>query len=198
MTLLVATTNPGKLSEIRPLFEDLPIDLVTLADLPAIEAPQETGRTFMEIARLKAQYYAAATGLLTVAEDSGLEIDALGGAPGVESARFGGVESSYDHKFELIYEGLAARGNPDRTARFVCAVALAEGAEIRFEALGNVEGTIAAAPTGRGGFGYDPIFYYPPYGSTLAEVDGAKKAAVSHRGNAFRQLRNWLEASNLP
>jgi len=196
MRLLVATTNLGKLREIRPLFEGLPVELITLADLPAVEAPEETGRTFAENARLKALYYAAASGLLTVAEDSGLEVDALGGAPGVESARFGGIESSYEHKFALIYESLAARRSPgelDRSARFVCAVALADGATVRFEAVGTVEGTIAPEPKGSGGFGYDPIFYYPPFASTLAEA-GARKLEVSHRSKAFRQLRTYLNA----
>lgn len=204
MRLLVATTNPGKIREIRALLADMPVDLVTLADLPPIEAPEETGTTFVENARLKARYYAAASGYLTVAEDSGLEIDALGGAPGVESARFGGVDSSYPHKFALIYDLLARAASPpaqgpDGTkgdekrggARFVCALAVVEGEQILFEASGTVEGEIASEPRGRGGFGYDPIFYYPPFGCALAEA-GERKAEVSHRGKAFRHLRSWL------
>jgi XTP/dITP diphosphohydrolase len=203
MRLLVATTNAGKIGEIQTLLADAPVELVTLADLPPIEAPEETGTTFSENARLKARYYANASGCLTVAEDSGLEIDALGGAPGVESARFGGVDSSYPQKFALIYgqleradrrgrdaeiaNGGVARGG----ARFVCALAVAAGERILFEASGTVEGEIASAPRGTGGFGYDPIFYYPPFRCTLAEA-GERKAAVSHRGKAFRHLRSWL------
>src|SRR6185295_7415834 len=108
--LLVATTNPNKVREIRQLLDGLPMDLVTLAEWPLVGAPEETGLTFEENARAKALYYAAATGELTVAEDSGLEIDALDRAPGVESARFGGADTSYPKKFELIYEALRAKG----------------------------------------------------------------------------------------
>ena len=169
------------------------VDIVTLADWPVVAAPEETGLTFEENARAKALYYAAATGALTVAEDSGLEIDALGGAPGVESARYGGVETSYPQKFAIIDEALRAKGDRESTARFVCALALVEGARVLFEARGAVEGRISPEPRGKGGFGYDPIFFYPPYGQTLAEA-GDKKAAVSHRGQAFRALRSFLES----
>ncbi len=124
-TLLIATTNEDKLREIIPLLADLPLVLVTLADYALIRPPEETGRTFAENARLKAQFYAKMTGLLTVAEDSGLEIAALDGAPGVESARWGGRDATYPDKFSLIYERLRARGVAGSSARFVCAVALA-------------------------------------------------------------------------
>ena len=124
-TLLVATTNRAKLREIASLLFGTPYDIVTLADWPAIAAPEETGATFDENARAKALYYASATGQLTVAEDSGLEIDALGGAPGVESARFGGAETTYPEKFRLIYDALRASGAATSSARFVCALALA-------------------------------------------------------------------------
>jgi XTP/dITP diphosphohydrolase len=189
--VLLATTNVGKLQEIRAILIDVPFDLVTLVDWPDVRAPDETGQTFEENARAKARYYAAATGELTVAEDSGLEIDALGGAPGVESARWGGVETAYAHKFALIYDALSAKGRIDRTARFVCAVALSRGNEILFETRGTVEGLIAPEPKGEGGFGYDPIFFYPPFGRTLAEV-GDQKSTVSHRGYAFRAVRDYL------
>ena len=189
----MATTNGHKVREIRELLDGAPIELVTLAAWPDVAAPEETGSTFGENARAKARYYAAATGELTVAEDSGLEIDALDGAPGVESARYGGVDSSYPEKFALIYDALRRRGAADSAARFVCAVALARGGEILFETRGTVEGRIAAEPRGTGGFGYDPIFFYPPYGETLAEA-GHRKAAVSHRGAAFRTLRAYLQS----
>jgi XTP/dITP diphosphohydrolase len=194
--LLIATTNPNKVREIRQLLDSVPLDLVTLAEWPQVAAPEETGLTFEENARAKALYYAAATGELTVAEDSGLAIDALDGAPGVESARFGGAETSYPDKFALIYAALRARkgaADPASAARFVCAVALAKGARVLFETRGTVEGRIAPEPRGDGGFGYDPIFFYPPYGQTLAEA-GDRKAAVSHRGEAFRSLAAFLQS----
>jgi XTP/dITP diphosphohydrolase len=217
MRLLVATTNANKVREIRGLLASVPCELITLDAYPAVSAPEETGRTFEENARQKALYYAATTGELTVAEDSGLEIDALGGAPGVESARFGGVETSYPQKFAMLYEALRVAGRGARgsdtvsdpgsdtgsdtvsdpaggesAARFVCAVALARGDRVLFEARGTVEGLIAREPKGDGGFGYDPIFFYPPYDRTLAEVPQAQKSVVSHRGAAFRKLREFL------
>jgi XTP/dITP diphosphohydrolase len=191
--LLVATTNPNKVREVRQLLDSVNVELVTLAAWPGLAAPEETGKTFEDNARAKALFYAAATGELTVAEDSGLEIDALGGAPGVESARFGGAATSYPEKFALIYEALRAKASPDSAARFVCAVSLARGDRILFETRGTVEGTIAPEPKGDGGFGYDPIFFYPPYGKTLAEAGDAKDA-VSHRGKAFRALRTYLQS----
>ena len=189
--LLIATTNTGKLREIRPLLDGLPIEMLTPADLAPITAPEETGLTFAENARLKAAYYAAASGLITVAEDSGLEVDALGGAPGVESARFGGADSSYPEKFELIWQALAAAGVRSSPARFVCALALADTDRILFEASGTVEGAIVPEARGSGGFGYDPIFFYPPFDCTLAEA-GDRKSAVSHRGKAFIALRRYF------
>jgi XTP/dITP diphosphohydrolase len=191
--LLVATTNAGKLREIRRLLDGLPIRIETLADFPHIAPPEETGRTFQDNARLKALYYAAATGLPAVAEDSGLEVDALDGAPGVESARFGGTGSAYPQKFALLYERLRARGVATSPARFVCVVSMALDGEVVMETKGTIEGVIAAEPRGGQGFGYDPIFFYPPYGRTLAEVSEAEKSAVSHRGQAFRAFRDHLE-----
>jgi non-canonical purine NTP pyrophosphatase (RdgB/HAM1 family) len=189
--LLVATTNTGKLKEISHILRDVPVQLETLAGWPRLAAPEETGRTFAENARLKSLYYASATGLPTVAEDSGLQIDALDGAPGVESARFGGPGSSYPEKFALIYAQLAAAGVRESRARFVCALALAEDGRVAFESTGTVEGAIALEPRGSGGFGYDPIFYYPPFGCTMAEA-GPRKSEVSHRAAAFLQLRQYL------
>ena len=191
--LLVATTNPNKVREIRQLLDGAVADFVTLAAWPDVTAPEETGATFEENARAKALYYAAATGELTVAEDSGLSIDALDGAPGVESARYGGVDLPYPEKFARIDAALRATGDRERTARFVCALALVDGDRVLFETRGTVEGRISPEPKGTGGFGYDPIFFYPPYGQTLAEA-GDAKAAVSHRGEAFRALRAFLES----
>jgi len=196
MRLTVATTNDGKLREIRELLAGLPVVLQTLANFPPVAPPAETGSTFAENARQKALYYALTTNGLTVAEDSGLEIHAMGGAPGVQSARFGGEDSTYAEKFRLIYGALANAGVTTSAARFVCALAVARDEQVLFEARGVIEGTIAPEPRGSGGFGYDPIFFYEPFGCTLAEA-GDKKSTVSHRGAAFRQLRTWLEKSEL-
>jgi XTP/dITP diphosphohydrolase len=179
--------------EIRQILAGTAVTIMTLAQWPDLVAPEETGTTFEENARLKALYYAAATGALTVAEDSGLSIDALDGAPGVESARFGGMELPYPEKFALIDQALRAKGDRESTARFVCALALVRGREVLFETRAAIEGRISPQPKGSGGFGYDPIFFYPPYGRTLAEA-GESKAAVSHRGQAFRALRAHLES----
>jgi XTP/dITP diphosphohydrolase len=189
---VLATTNTGKVREIRGLLAGLPVELVGLDAFPGIEAPDETGATFAENARLKARYYAAATGLPAIADDSSLEVDALGGRPGVESARYGGAHASYPERFALIYDALRTAGLSSSPARFVCVVALAAGDRITFEARGTVEGRIAPTPAGSGGFGYDPIFFFPPLGKTLAETTQAEKDAVSHRGEAFRALRRWL------
>ncbi len=194
-TLVLATTNAGKLREIRGVLAGLPIEVLALGDFPPIPEPEETGATFAENARLKALYYAAATEGLVVAEDSGLQIDALDGAPGIYSARFGGdTARSYPEKFALIYRLLSERSQPESPARFVCALALAEGERVLFEARGTVEGHITAPPRGTHGFGYDPVFFHPPSGCTLAELAAAQKARVSHRGLAFNQLRGYLES----
>jgi XTP/dITP diphosphohydrolase len=194
-TLLVATTNPGKLREIRQLLSAVPLRLVGLADLPAIEEPEETGTTFKENACLKAQYYAERTGLWTVAEDSGLVIDALGGEPGVKSARFLRADATYPERFAEIYRRLNDQPNQPRTARFIAALASVEGDKMIYETTGIVEGEIADSPRGSGGFGYDPIFLYPPYGRTLAEVTESEKIAVAHRGIAFRRFAEWVTAT---
>ena len=191
-TLLVATTNVGKLREIAAILTGVPLALLTLDDGEPLQEPEETGATFAENARLKARYYSQATGLLSVADDSGLEIEALDNAPGVHSARWHG--SDYTVKFRMIQELLQARGASGSRARFVCHVAVARRDEILFEAEGTVEGVIVAEPRGENGFGYDPIFFYPPLGRTLAELDSDDKSAVSHRGKAFKALRDHLVA----
>jgi len=189
--LLIATTNQGKMREIHQIMARVPVEIAVLTDCPFIEPPEEAGRTFEDNARAKALYYAAQSGMPAVAEDSGLEIDALDGAPGVESARYGGANATYPEKFRLIYNSLRARGAVGSPARFVCAVALADRSGVRFEARGTIEGEIAPEPRGSGGFGYDPIFFYPPFGCTLAEA-GARKAEVSHRAKAFEALVGFL------
>jgi XTP/dITP diphosphohydrolase len=192
MRFVLATTNPDKVREIRALLDGSDVEIVGLDAFPAIDAPEETGATFAENAALKARYYAGRTGLPAIAEDSGLEVDALGGLPGVESARFNGEASSYPDKFAALYRMLERTGRRDSTARFVCAVAVADGDAVLFETRGTVEGRISPEPRGSHGFGYDPIFFYPPEGRTLGEVADEVKRAVSHRGAAFRALSSWL------
>jgi XTP/dITP diphosphohydrolase len=191
MKLLVASTNPGKLREIRTILAGAPVEIVTLDDFPAIEEPQETGTTFAENSRLKALHYHRESGVPTVAEDSGLEIEALGGIPGVHSARWEG--SDYSVKFRRIYELLRERRVQTSAARFVCALALAVDDQIQYEVQGTVEGEIAPEPRGNNGFGYDPIFFYPPLGRTLGELDSELKSTLSHRGAAFRAFRRYLQ-----
>lgn len=194
--LLIATTNPHKLREIETLLADAHVQLCSLRDLPSIEEPEETGSTFQENARLKALYYAAhaGQGLLTVAEDSGLVIDALGGEPGVRSARFVRDDATYPERFAEIYRRLDEARDSLGAARFVCALAVAVDGRVLYETTGVIEGRIADAPGGSAGFGYDPIFYFPEYGRTLAEVTAAQKLRVAHRGHAFRALAIWLGA----
>lgn len=190
MTLLVATTNPGKRREIEEILQGAPVTLASLDEFPGIPEPEESGATFAENARLKALYYAAKTGLPSAADDSGLEIEALGNQPGVHSARWHGTE--YAVKFRKIRALLDEQGLSTSPARFVCHVALAHEGRILFEADGIVPGEIAREPRGSHGFGYDPIFYYPPLGATLAEIPQSEKKAVSHRGKAFAALREYL------
>jgi XTP/dITP diphosphohydrolase len=192
--LLIATTNPGKIREIKGILSDVPAELLTLDDFPAVPEPEENGETFAANARLKALYYSEHFHVPAVADDSGIVIDALDGAPGVHSARWHGTD--YPTKFAVIYRELASRGLATSPARFVAHIALARAERILFEATGTIEGHIAREPRGEHGFGYDPIFMYPPYRCTLAEVDGVRKAAVSHRGHAFRQLRDWLASGS--
>jgi XTP/dITP diphosphohydrolase len=193
LRLVVATTNPNKLREIRGILNGTGVTVDGLDAFPAVAEPEETGATFGENARQKAVYYSSALGVTVVAEDSGLEIDGLGGEPGVQSARYGGpAADTYPKKFALVYAGLRARGAMGSPARFVCALAVAGGTAILYEACGTIEGRVSDTPKGDGGFGYDPIFFYPPLGRTLAELDEDEKASVSHRGEAFRQLHDHL------
>ena len=194
-TLLVATTNPNKVREIRLLLADLDIDVLTLHDVPAVRQPDETGRTFWENARIKALGYSQSTGLPVVAEDSGLEIDALEGEPGVQSARFLGADVPYPDRFAEIYRRLAAHPTRSRSARFVTALAMAAAGRVLFESAATIEGEIAPRPAGEHGFGYDPIFYYPPLKKTTAEMTLQEKSAVSHRARAFRDFIRWLRHS---
>ncbi|MPZ17699.1 MAG: RdgB/HAM1 family non-canonical purine NTP pyrophosphatase [Luteitalea sp.] len=193
--IVIATTNSDKLREIEQILTDLPLELVPLSAYPGVSPAPEDQETFEANARQKALHYAAATGEVVVAEDSGFEIDRLDRAPGVRSARHPGRD--YAERMATLYAELEARGPRESRARFVCAVALASSGAVLFETRCTVEGAVAPEPRGTGGFGYDPMFLYPPYGRTLAEVSQDEKAAVSHRGQAFRQLRAWLARATL-
>lgn len=192
--LLVATGNAGKLRELAALFEGLPVTLVSLTELPgAIDAPDETGTTFAENARLKAIAYARASGLPCLADDSGFTVEALGGAPGVLSARAPGGDDA--GRVQWVYSELDARGGRASEAAFVCAMALAApDGTVLHETEGRVDGEIAPEPRGGEGFGYDPMFVHPPTGRTFAEMTRDEKAVVSHRGAAARAMRHWLAA----
>jgi XTP/dITP diphosphohydrolase len=190
--ILVATTNAGKLREIRRILDGAPVALLTLADFPHVSVPEETGATFAENARQKALHYASATGMVTMAEDSGFEVDALNGEPGIYSARYLREDATYDERFADIYRRMRESHATDRSARFVCALALAHQRDILFEIAATVEGLLADAPAGPNGFGYDPIFWYPGYGQTFGEVSDERKTAVSHRGQAIRAFRDYV------
>jgi len=192
MTVLLATSNAGKVREIRLLLASAGVDVVTLSELDLQWSPDESGATFWENARIKALAYAKASGLVAIAEDSGLEVAALGGDPGVHSARFLGPDASYSDRFAEIERRLAKLPEAARRARFVTAIAIASGDEILYEIEAQIEGEVAATPSGMQGFGYDPIFYYPPFGQTTARLTPEEKNAVSHRGRAFRDCARWL------
>ncbi len=193
--LLVATHNQGKVREYRALLADLPLD-VTYLDAEGITFEvDETGTTFAENAILKARAYAAATGLLTWADDSGLEVDALGGEPGVRSARYGAPAVAGDEgRYQLLLRRLAEAPETDRSARFRCVVALAWPDGRLATAEGVCEGRIAFAPRGQHGFGYDPVFLVADtgYRQTMAELEPERKNAVSHRGRAAQAAKQIL------
>lgn len=191
--LLLATSNQHKLEEYRAIFSDLALKLVSLNDVQLDMEVEETGTTFAENAELKARAYAQASGMLTLADDSGLEIDALGGAPGVQSARYLGRETSYEERFRSILEQLKGFPVEQRTARFRCAIALAEPSGNTRIVEGTIEGVIADSPRGKHGFGYDPIFLVPELGKTLAELAPEHKNRISHRGRAAQSARKLFE-----
>jgi XTP/dITP diphosphohydrolase len=190
VTIYCATSNPGKLREFRLAGELLGIEIEPLAHLKSIEAPEEYGATFEENARLKAAYYSRFAPGPLFADDSGLEVDALGGEPGVYSARYAGPGASDEANNRLLLERLSDA--PNRAGRFICVIGLADKGEVRQTFRGEVEGEILREARGPGGFGYDPLFYYPPFGCSFGEVDGPKKFDVSHRGEALRALLKYL------
>lgn len=194
-TLVVATRNPKKRSELLALLEDLECTVLSLdafANCPEVE---ESGATFEENAVLKATVVARETGYLTLADDSGLMVDALGGAPGVRSARFAVAapgQSQDEANNAKLLSLLAEVPDVQRTARFVCTIAIADPGRCLTLVRGEVEGRILRAPQGKAGFGYDPLFLYEPFAATFAEIDAARKGQVSHRGHALRKAKAWL------
>ena len=190
--LLVATHNPGKVREYRDLLIGLPLDLTYLDPEGITMEVEETGSTFADNAILKATAYARATGLWTWGDDSGLEVDALGGAPGVLSARYAGPGASDADRYHKLLDALTGVPWDRRTARFRCVVALATPAgEVR-TAAGQCEGIIAFGPVGDNGFGYDPVFYFPDQGVTMAQLPPAVKNQISHRARAAREAAELL------
>lgn len=194
MILVVATGNKGKLVEIRNRLEDLDLEVRSLADFSPVAEPVEDQPDFEGNARLKARYYADKLGQVVLADDSGLEVDALGGAPGVISARYAGEPSDDQRNNEKLLRELQGVPDEERTARFRCVLCLSgpevPGGEQVFH--GVVEGRILEAPRGEGGFGYDPLFFHPGLGRTTAEIPLGEKNRISHRGQALDQLRAHL------
>ena len=201
--LLIATGNPGKLREYRQLLHGTLFELVSLDHLGITQEVEETGHTFHENARLKALAYGAMSGLPTLADDSGLEVNALGGDPGVRSARYGGDACNSDEdRVRLLLENLLEVPWELRMARFRCVIAVsfpsgsptAEGGpENPAYMVGSVAGMIQYEPMGDEGFGYDPVFYLPSYGRTMSQLTLAEKNLVSHRADAARKTLAWLE-----
>lgn len=191
--LVIATTNPGKLREVQAVLSGVEIRLLSLSDFPAIDPPEEHGATFEEIAADKAMYYARRTGQWTLADDSGLEVDALGGAPGVHSARYAGADGDDAANNARLVRALAGVPPERRTARFRCAVALSDGQAILATASGVIEGQIVDEPRGSNGFGYDPHFFVPEYGMTTAQMPPEQKNRISHRGRALATIREQLD-----
>ena len=197
-TLLVATGNPGKAREFRRLLRDVPVKITSLEEVGCREEAEEVGDTFEENAIIKAKFYCERTGLLTLADDSGLEVDALGGEPGVRSARYGGPGYTDEGRVDLLLSNLRDVAWKDRTGRFRCVIAITRPGGLVQTVDGAVEGVIGYEPRGANGFGYDPVFYLPRLGKTTAELSLEDKNELSHRGRAAKKaiavLREMLTA----
>lgn len=194
LRVVIATTNRHKVEEFRTLLSDVPCTLVSLSDIGIADEVLETGTTFAENAILKAVAYAEMTGLPALADDSGLEIDALGGEPGIYSARWAGADTSYHDRFRLLFQRLDGVPMAERAAHYRCVIALAEPAPRGLYTVveGALDGQIAHEACGSGGFGYDPIFYVAELGRTVGELRAEEKHRISHRGRAVAALRQPL------
>ncbi len=191
--LLIATKNVGKIKELEKLLADLPVRLKSLNEFPNIIEPEETGATFSENACLKATSYALQTGLISLADDSGLEVEALNGAPGVYSARYAEENATDTEKIEKLLKEVKETNDKNRRARFVCAMAIAdETGEIEFIAEGICNGRIALTESGTGGFGYDPIFIPDGFSETFGELSVDIKQQISHRARASFKIIQYL------
>ena len=191
--LLLATNNLHKIGEYRQLLADCGWELVTFADLSLTLDEEEVGDTYEDNARMKAVKAALASGLYALADDSGLGVKALGGGPGSRSARFGGEGTSHREKMDLLLERLKGKAARERECRFVCVIAVADPQGGVRLCQGYCTGLVAEAPHGEGGFGYDPIFYLPELGKTMAEFSAEEKNAISHRARASQQARQILK-----
>jgi len=193
--LLVATHNQGKVVEFAEMLADMKIEWLSLDDVGVTQDVEETGSTFQENSILKARTYAAETGLLTLADDSGLEVDALAGAPGVYTARYGGVGLTAVQRYKKLLADIENVPIHQRTARFRCAIVLsAPDGTILGASEGVCEGMIAQTAVGEGGFGYDPIFFIPQLQKTFAQIPAEQKHKISHRGQAVRQIEPLLRS----
>jgi len=192
--IVIATSNPGKVREFAVLLSGLPVRLRSLAEFADVPEVPEEGSTFAENATTKALAYARFTGVAALADDSGLEVDALDGAPGVHSARYAGPAQDSQANIDKLLAELSTTAEPQRAARFRCVVVLAWPDGRILQARGVCDGRIVSSRRGDGGFGYDPIFFYPPAGMTFAEMPAAAKNAISHRARAIAALRPELEA----
>ena len=190
--LVLGTLNPAKGRELIALLGSVPFEIRLLADIPGAQLPEETGSTYADNALVQARVAAALTGALAFGDDSGLEVDALDGAPGLYTARFGGPGLDDRGRWELLLARLRGVPTARRTARFRCVIALAGAGRPERVVEGVAEGVIAEAPKGARGFGYDPVFFYPPLGRTFAELSDEEKARVSHRGLALAAARRLL------
>ena len=192
--LLVATRNPGKMVELTELLDGVPFRLTSLDDEGVVGEAEETGATFEENARLKASFYASLTGLLTLADDSGLEVDALSGEPGVHSARYGGPGLTDEDRVELLLTNMKDVPWEKRAGRFRCVISILSPSEDFGMVNGVVEGIIQYEPKGANGFGYDPVFFLPHLGMTTAELSLEEKNLLSHRGQAARKAAGLLKS----
>jgi XTP/dITP diphosphohydrolase len=198
MNLLLATNNIGKLAEIRAMLADLPINLRTLSDFPNLERVKEIGKSYEENAAIKARAYARQSGVWALADDSGLEVKALRGAPGVLSARYAGGAASDSDRIALLLSQIDREGGRDRTARFVCVTALTDSTDSLLKvASGTCTGKIIDTPRGNNGFGYDPIFVPDGFDQTFGELSADKKNVISHRAKALQAIRAFLKVSLL-
>lgn len=190
--LLIATNNVAKLREYNEILAGLPYALTSLAQEGLSEEVEEVGATFAENARLKAEAYARMSGLLTLADDSGLEVAALGGEPGVRSKRYAGETATDEERIRFLLDRMRSVPLEKRQARFRCAVAISTKAGLANLCQGTVAGLISFQPRGRFGFGYDPVFYLPDYGCTMAEIRPEEKNTISHRAQAGKAARLFL------